>query len=171
MSNAYRSSKGAQAILPTGDAVEANVLAGKTFSNALGTGKTGTMTNNGAVTQTLQGGQTYTIPEGYHSGTGTVTATAGNLVLDSIINEQIPYTSPSVNLTLEVGKTYILTVAAITDATLGSATVTITGATYSNHINAAKSHSFLIVPTSTTVGVSLSAGISATAIAIKYNVA
>lgn len=74
MSNAYRSSKGAAAVLPTGDAVEANVLAGKTFSNASGTGKTGSMTNNGAVTQTISGGQSYTIPEGYHNGSGVVTA-------------------------------------------------------------------------------------------------
>lgn len=74
MSNAYRSSMGASAVLPTGDAVEANVLAGKTFSNAQGTGKTGTMVNRGAVSQTIQPGGSYTIPEGYHNGSGTVTA-------------------------------------------------------------------------------------------------
>ena len=74
MSNAYRSNKGASAVLPTGDAVEANVLSGKTFSNALGTGKTGSMTNNGAVTQTIAPGGSYTIPEGYHNGSGVVTA-------------------------------------------------------------------------------------------------
>ena len=74
MSNAYRSSMGASAVLPTGDAVEANVLAGKTFSNAQGTGKTGTMVNRGAVSQTIQPGGSYTIPEGYHNGSGTVAA-------------------------------------------------------------------------------------------------
>ena len=33
---------------------------------------TGTMKNNGAVDQTINVGQTYTIPEGYHDGNGTV---------------------------------------------------------------------------------------------------
>lgn len=74
MGNAYRTHKAATAILPTGDAVEANVLSGKTFSNALGVGKTGSMTNNGAVSQTIAPGASYTIPEGYHNGSGTVTA-------------------------------------------------------------------------------------------------
>lgn len=77
MGNAYRS---VLALKPTGDAVPANVLAGKTFSNAAGTGKTGTMVNNGAVSVTLTDQDpTYTIPEGYHNGSGIVgfTASAG----------------------------------------------------------------------------------------------
>lgn len=77
MGNAYRS---VLALKPTGDAVPANVLAGKTFSNADGTGKTGTMVNNGAVSITLTDQDpTYTIPEGYHNGNGIVefTASAG----------------------------------------------------------------------------------------------
>lgn len=77
MGNAYRS---VLALKPTGDAVPANVLAGKTFSNADGTGKTGTMVNNGAVSITLTDQDpTYTIPEGYHNGSGIVdfTASAG----------------------------------------------------------------------------------------------
>ena len=70
MGNAYRS---VLALKPTGDAVPANVLAGKTFSNADGTGKTGTMVNNGAVSVTLTDQDpTYTIPEGYHNGSGVV---------------------------------------------------------------------------------------------------
>lgn len=70
MGNAYRS---VLALKPTGDAVPANVLAGKTFSNADGTGKTGTMVNNGAVSITLTDQDpTYTIPEGYHNGSGVV---------------------------------------------------------------------------------------------------
>ena len=35
---------------------------------------TGTMTNRGAVTSSLNCGNSYTIPEGYHNGTGKVTA-------------------------------------------------------------------------------------------------
>lgn len=59
---------------PTGNAAAAQVLAGYTFSNAAGTGLTGTMTNRGAVKSTLNAGKSYTIPAGYHNGTGTVTA-------------------------------------------------------------------------------------------------
>lgn len=78
MGNAYRS---VLALKPTGDAVPANVLAGKTFSNAAGVGKTGTMVNNGAVSITLTDQDpTYTIPEGYHNGSGVVgfSASGGN---------------------------------------------------------------------------------------------
>lgn len=81
MSNAYRSVLASGGVAPTGDAVEANVLSGKTFSNALGTGKTGSMTNNGAVSQTIAPGASYTIPEGYHNGSGVVSASQG---LDSL---------------------------------------------------------------------------------------
>ena len=35
---------------------------------------TGTMANNGAVSKTLNCGQSYTIPKGYHNGSGKVTA-------------------------------------------------------------------------------------------------
>lgn len=74
MGNAYRS---VLALKPTGDAAPANVLAGKTFSNADGTGKTGTMVNNGAVSITLTDQDpTYTIPEGYHNGLGVVNFTS-----------------------------------------------------------------------------------------------
>ena len=71
MGNAYRS---VLELKPTGNAIPANVLAGKTFSNADGTGKTGTMVNNGAISVTLTDQDpTYTIPEGYHNGGGEVT--------------------------------------------------------------------------------------------------
>lgn len=76
MANAFRSILGATGgVQPTGNAQPADVLAGKTFSNAEGIDKTGTMVNNGAVSETLAGGESYTIPEGYHNGNGTVTAT------------------------------------------------------------------------------------------------
>lgn len=77
MANLYRSVKGATQVLPTGNAVEADVLAGKTFSNSSGTGKTGTMANRGAVTATVTDGQVYTIPAGYHNGNGTITGSMG----------------------------------------------------------------------------------------------
>ena len=66
------------------DAVAANILSGKkahSYSSADG-GKavavTGSMTNNGAVSQTLDattGKQSYTVPAGYHNGSGTVSIT------------------------------------------------------------------------------------------------
>lgn len=53
-----------------------DVLTGKIIVAADGTVVTGTMTNNGAVAKTLDVTTiTYTIPKGYHSGTGTVKIT------------------------------------------------------------------------------------------------
>ena len=56
------------------DAVAANVLSGKVFVN--GTGEvTGSMPNNGAVSKTLDAttnNQSYTVPAGFHNGSGTV---------------------------------------------------------------------------------------------------
>lgn len=54
----------------------ADVLTGKIFVLADGTVTTGTMTNNGAVDKTLDVTTiSYTIPKGFHSGTGTVKIT------------------------------------------------------------------------------------------------
>ena len=53
-----------------------DVLATKVFIAANGTTTTGTMSNNGAVSKTLDattGNQSYTIPAGYHNGNGKVT--------------------------------------------------------------------------------------------------
>ena len=56
----------------TGDATVADVLKGKTFSNGTQVGLTGTMENRGAINQTLNAGGSYTIPAGYHNGSGKV---------------------------------------------------------------------------------------------------
>ena len=57
-------------------ATAADVLANKVVVNADGETITGTMANNGAVNQTLNTTTTsYTVPKGYHSGTGKVTIT------------------------------------------------------------------------------------------------
>ena len=59
----------------SGDAAVGNVLSGKTFYNTSTTKQTGTMTNNGAVSPSgLNCGGSYTIPAGYHNGSGVVTA-------------------------------------------------------------------------------------------------
>lgn len=56
-----------------GTATTSNVLKEKTFSSASGVSLTGTMADNGAVNQTLNAGGSYTIPVGYHNGSGKVT--------------------------------------------------------------------------------------------------
>lgn len=99
------------------DAVAANILSGKTahsYNSTTGAAVavTGTMTNNGAVSETLDAttnNQSYTVPSGYHNGSGTVsivlesktvtpttqnqtiTPTTGK-VLSSVTVEHIPYT-------------------------------------------------------------------------------
>lgn len=55
------------------NAVAGEVLTGKIYVTADGTVTTGTMPNNGAVNKTLDATTiSYTIPKGYHSGTGKV---------------------------------------------------------------------------------------------------
>lgn len=56
-----------------GDADVSHVLATKKFSNDNDTGLIGTMPNNGAIVQSLPINGSYTIPKGYHDGTGKVT--------------------------------------------------------------------------------------------------
>jgi len=58
-----------------GTAVQADVLAGKTFSSAAGLGLSGTMPDNGAVTIT-PGTAPQAIAAGYHNGAGTVAGDA-----------------------------------------------------------------------------------------------
>lgn len=54
-------------------AAAGDVLVGKIYVTSGGVVTTGTMANNGAVSQTLSGTTvTYTIPAGYHNGKGTV---------------------------------------------------------------------------------------------------
>jgi len=90
------------------DAVASNVLSGKKIVSSTGAVVTGTMTNRGAVSSTLTTTSTqYTIPAGYHSGSGkvsivtetksatpsyysqTITPTAGK-VLSSVYISEIP---------------------------------------------------------------------------------
>jgi len=56
-----------------GDATANQILSGKT-AWVKGKKVTGTMPNRGAVTQTLNAGGSYTIPAGYHNGSGKITA-------------------------------------------------------------------------------------------------
>lgn len=56
-------------------AAAGDVLSTKVFVNSSGTVTTGTMANNGAVSKTLDAtsnNQSYSVPAGYHNGSGTV---------------------------------------------------------------------------------------------------
>lgn len=57
-----------------GNAAASQVLAGVTFTSENGAKTPGTMPNQGAKTATLNAGGSYTIPAGYHNGSGKVTA-------------------------------------------------------------------------------------------------
>jgi hypothetical protein len=67
-----------------GNAQPSDVLSGKTFTNDAGE-QTGTMPERGNVNATLTSqGQVYTIPNGYHAGSGEVTANITNLTAANI---------------------------------------------------------------------------------------
>ena len=96
------------------DATAANVLYGKkahSISSGSAVAITGTMTNNGAVSATLDattGKQSYTVPAGYHSGSGTVSIT--------LEEKSATPTTSSQNVTPTSGKVLSkVTVAAIPD--------------------------------------------------------
>ena len=78
-------------------ATAANILSGKT-AYVNGSKVTGTMTNNGAVAKTMTTNGSYTIPAGYHNGSGKVTVNVSSSSGSSTNNVEayaITYTSPS----------------------------------------------------------------------------
>ena len=91
------------------DATAGDVLTGKIFVASDGTVVTGTMANQGAVSKTLDGTTiSYTIPKGYHSGTGAV-----NIVLET---KTVTPTKSAQDITPTAGKVLSkVTVAAIPD--------------------------------------------------------
>lgn len=90
-------------------AAAGDVLTGKVIVLADGTVTTGTMANNGEVSKTLDATTiTYTIPKGYHSGTGTV-----KIVLET---KTVTPTKSAQEITPTTGKVLSkVTVAAIPD--------------------------------------------------------
>ena len=91
------------------DAAAGDVLAGKIIVTANGTEVEGTMTNRGAVSATLDATtnkQSYTVPAGYHNGSGTVSIT--------LEEKSVTPTTSSQNITPTSGKVLSkVTVAAI----------------------------------------------------------
>lgn len=57
-----------------GTAASGHVLSGYTFTNSNAVGIAGTMADRGAVNALLNAGQSYTIPVGYHNGSGSISA-------------------------------------------------------------------------------------------------
>lgn len=80
-------------------ATAANILSGKT-AYVDGAKLTGTMTNNGAVAKTMTANGSYTIPAGYHNGSGKVTVSVSSSSGSSNNNVEayaITNTNPSVS--------------------------------------------------------------------------
>jgi len=82
----------------------ADVLANKIIVNAAGETVAGTMPNNGAVSKTLDAEtKSYTIPKGYHSGTGAVSiSTESKSVTPTTSTQTITPTSGKVLDSVEV---------------------------------------------------------------------
>ena len=78
----------------------ANILSGKT-AYVSGSKVTGTMPDNGAASKSLNAGESYTIPAGYHNGSGKVTAnslasqTSATATAAQILSGQTAYVSGS----------------------------------------------------------------------------
>lgn len=102
------------------DATAGDVVAGKIFVASDGTVVPGTMPNNGAVSKTLDGTTiSYTIPKGYHSGSGTV-----KIVLET---KTVTPTKRAQDVTPTAGKVLSkVTVAAIPDKYVDTSDATAT---------------------------------------------
>ena len=85
----------------TGTTSADKVLAGETFSTENDTDLVGSMPNKGAVTSSLNCGGSYTIPKGYHNGSGRVTAnslasqTSANATANDIMNGKTAWVNGS----------------------------------------------------------------------------
>ncbi len=71
-------------------AISGNVLAGKTFYAGNKTLKTGTMVNKGSWSTSIAPGGSVSIPAGYHSGGGRVSASASSISTSHIAGGNSP---------------------------------------------------------------------------------
>ena len=106
-----------------------DVLLGKVIVNSTGVAVTGTMPNRGAVSKALNCGESYTVPNGYHNGDGTVTAnslssqTSATATADKILSSETAWVNGTKitgtipvyrasdegeTLIVKVGETYVL---------------------------------------------------------------
>ena len=126
-------------------ATEAQILTGK-IAYVNGSKVTGTMPNNGAVSEVLTTqNYYYTIPKGYHDGTGKVTATLTDAVLTSDVS--VPVSTVTSSLVATTG-----TVSNIVNAAKNSGTTSPT----SGGVYVKVTHT----PTYSSISVKPSAGVS-----------
>ena len=148
-----------------GNATAAQVLSGKTFTNASSVNITGTMVNNGAVSKTFTpsaSSQSYTIPEGYHNGSGKVTCNAVSDPFQFTFVSSSGYVTTKKYTGLTVGKTYLLVLSSYSDSGYENAIeyceiTSCTGAsfskiTYDVQDNACSTY-YKLIPTASTVTV------------------
>ena len=82
-------------------ATSSDILSGKISTDNQGNQITGTMTNHESVSQSLNCGGSYTIPAGYHNGSGIITAnslssqTAGTAIASNILKDQTAWVNGS----------------------------------------------------------------------------
>lgn len=149
MANQYRSILAGGAATG-GDALPANVLAGKTFTNDNGP-QTGTMVNRGAVSGSATPSTPYTIPEGYHNGEGVVTA-------DGALNIQ-QFASPSAltGIPVTAGKHYVIFTAyySSNDQTTITGATVITSYETRQDANTGYQTVFIIEATASTIDISV----------------
>lgn len=95
---------------PTGNAAEADVLVGKTFSSANLENAAGTMQNNGAWNCAPSGSTRVTVPKGYHNGSGYVDTSkaynSGRTQGRSDVTASTSVSGRTVTATLSNGKKY-----------------------------------------------------------------
>lgn len=120
--------------LRTGTATAGKVLEGYTFSNENAIGLTGTMTNNGAVSETVGISGSYTIPEGYHNGNGTVSGPtlSGNAGAGNVLSGKTFYSNSAEQQTGTMANN------GAWSQTVSSTTATTGGAGYYSSVSCAK---------------------------------
>lgn len=123
----------------TGNADASDVLETRTFYNTdSGNKLTGSMTNNGAISQTINPNSSYTIPKGFHNGNGVVSArkVGASDVTQSYVYEYAnevsnTATNRNFNIATVAGALYVVTVTLLEYVSYGSVSITLTGGTIS----------------------------------------